>query len=141
MFGSHILPSIWQFCLELYICGIPILPVLYHDIENSSAVPINRTADETLSWCPHIKRSTPTSHARTFEFLVLVSLFVRVFMQINKAFYLSNYRLTSINWGLTYEGSIRSASHSRIIVLDNINLARNLLLLYTVYFANQGCSH
>jgi hypothetical protein len=78
------------------MCGVPILLVSYHDIENSSAAPINMTADDSpsLSRCPHVKRSTPTSHTRTLKFLVLVPLIVGVFVQIDKAFYQPNYRLT-----------------------------------------------
>ena len=42
----------------------------------------------TLSQCQHVERSTPTSHARTPRFLVLIPLIVQVFfLQINKAFY------------------------------------------------------
>ena len=70
-------------------CGVPILPASYHDCENSSAAPINMKTDNSslLSWHTHIKRSAPISHTKTPGFLVLIPLIVRVFMQINKAFY------------------------------------------------------
>ena len=79
-----------------YICGIPILPCGIPSCRRCAATPgippqvlINTMVGDSssLSRYPHVKRSTPMSHAIPRGFLGLVPLIVRVFMQINKAFH------------------------------------------------------